>query len=136
MEKDNFIFDEGENYHEVYMVQKGTVSYVLPQYNNSIYVNVRNGDAFGVSDIMGCTQGDWFDHRQELKRLFTAQAHDMTELHVMHLDILHEMYSLFEDEYEKWIDFKTGHFKALTITKMKAIKKCAKLQNKLIKTKQ
>lgn len=77
------------------MVQKGTVSYVLPQYNNSIYVNVRNGDAFGVSDIMGCTQGDWFDHRHELKRLFTAQAYEMTDLHVMHLDILHEMSSLF-----------------------------------------
>ena len=45
------------------MVQKGTISYVLPNYNNSIYINIQKGDTFGMIDIVGFSESEWFEHK-------------------------------------------------------------------------
>ena len=45
----------------------------------------------------------------------------------MSLDTLNKMSKKYEDEYDELMRTKTSQFRAITIIKMNAIKKCAKL---------
>jgi hypothetical protein len=58
----------------------GSAAFVLPFFKNVSYIEIDEGDHFGVMDIIGSTQeenidtNEWYSKKQILKRQFTIQA--------------------------------------------------------------
>jgi hypothetical protein len=50
--KDQYIFLEGEHINFIYFIVKGEAGFVLPRYNNAIYILIGQGDHFGVTDML------------------------------------------------------------------------------------
>ena len=44
---------EGDEISSIYFLTNGMASFVLPSYENTSYVNINNGNHFGVMDIIG-----------------------------------------------------------------------------------
>ena len=51
-QKDQYVFLEGENVNYVFFIMKGESGFVLPRYDNSIYILVCQGDHFGLIDMI------------------------------------------------------------------------------------
>ena len=73
-----FIYQEGDEIKEIHFLVSGTIGYVLPSFRCCAYIQVEDGDNFGVMDIIGSTQienlelSEWFSKKQYLKRQFTV----------------------------------------------------------------
>ena len=50
---DEYIYLEGDDITKVYFLITGTCSFVLPSFSNTRYVNMFEGDHFGILDITG-----------------------------------------------------------------------------------
>ena len=75
---DNYVYFEGDEITCIYFLKYGLAGYVLPRYQNLMYVRLSQGCYFGVSCIVGSfvDQGnfdieDWIKRRDCLKRQFT-----------------------------------------------------------------
>jgi CRP-like cAMP-binding protein len=72
--QEEYIFQEGDEVHNIYFLIKGSASFVLPKYDNCRYINLQVGDLFGQIDIIGSCQSkelnfnDWFLNRRQLDR--------------------------------------------------------------------
>jgi CRP-like cAMP-binding protein len=49
--KDQFIYNEGEHINFIYFIIEGEAGFVLPRYNNVIYILIGKGDHFGLIDM-------------------------------------------------------------------------------------
>ena len=64
----------------------GVAGFVLPSFKCCAYIQIHDGDHFGVMDIIGSTQienveiCDWYNKKSILKRQFTVQAKDDSEI--------------------------------------------------------
>ena len=58
----------------------GSAAFVLPAFDNTSYIEIDVGDQFGMVDIISSAQnhefdlGQWFNHKNQLQRIFTIQA--------------------------------------------------------------
>jgi CRP-like cAMP-binding protein len=50
--KDEFIYLEGEHVSFIYFLVKGEAAFVLPRFDNAIYIMIGQGDNFGVIDML------------------------------------------------------------------------------------
>jgi CRP-like cAMP-binding protein len=50
--KDQHVFLEGDVVNFIYFILKGESGFVLPRYDNAIYILVTQGDYFGVIDLI------------------------------------------------------------------------------------
>jgi CRP-like cAMP-binding protein len=74
-QKDSYIFMEGEHVNYTYFLLKGESGFVLPRFNNTVYILICQGDYFGTLDLIpesskikvGSDVKTW-----ELKRQFTV----------------------------------------------------------------
>ena len=65
----------------------GEAAFVLPSFKNTQYILIESGDNFGVIDIIGCvynndnmTLEDWYQKKHLIKRQFTIQATEESEV--------------------------------------------------------
>ena len=72
---DQYVYFEGDDITCIYFLKNGEAGYVLPRYQNLMYVTLERGGHFGVSCILGSfiENGDfhidnWIKHRDCLKR--------------------------------------------------------------------
>jgi CRP-like cAMP-binding protein len=49
---DQFIYNEGEHINFIYFIVKGEAGFVLPRYENAIYILIGQGDHFGLIDML------------------------------------------------------------------------------------
>jgi len=47
-----YIYKERDEILEIYFLQDGVAGYVLPRYNNAVYIEIEKGDHFGTIDIV------------------------------------------------------------------------------------
>ena len=65
---------------------KGSVSFVLPSYENVKYICHNQDEVFGIIDISGSMEekglnfADWSQNIKDLKRLFTIIANENDEI--------------------------------------------------------
>ena len=52
-EEGDYIYKEGEEILEIYFLVKGAACYVLPRFDNKIYLEIFQGDHFGHVDLGG-----------------------------------------------------------------------------------
>lgn len=78
--RDEIIYYENDHIDHVYLIPDGYAGYVLPKYNNTVYLHISPGNQFGILDIVGAVEkhGDhhcassWYDKRKSLHRMFTV----------------------------------------------------------------
>lgn len=86
-----YVYFEGDDINQVSFLTKGQAGFVLPKYENAIYIKIKEGDHFGIIDIMGSCHSkgidlnDWMNHKAILERQFTVMA--ITEIEVLFLSI-------------------------------------------------
>jgi hypothetical protein len=75
-QKDQYIYSEGELNDYVYFIDKGKAGFVLPRYQNTIYIIIEQGDYFGVIDMVPLRENkqNKFQHvtAGDLRRVFTV----------------------------------------------------------------
>jgi hypothetical protein len=75
---DEYVFLEGDDIVNIFFMITGTASFVLPSYSNTRYIDMFEGDHFGILDITGSAQTsdfemkDWQNHKNKLKRQFSV----------------------------------------------------------------
>ena len=92
VEEQEYIYKEGDDVKEsnlysqlndiVYFLIKGVAGYVLPRFNNMVYITIERGDHFGIIDIvydsekidMKTSMQRRSNKSKELFRRFTIQA--------------------------------------------------------------
>ncbi len=47
-----YIFQEGEEIKEIYFLIEGVAGYVLPRFENTVYIKIEAGDHFGHVDLV------------------------------------------------------------------------------------
>ena len=50
------MYQEGEPIDGIYFCVGGSIGYVLPSFNNVIYICISKGYEFGLTDILGSTE--------------------------------------------------------------------------------
>ena len=81
MTRDTYVYFEGDEITCIYFLKKGPAGYVLPRFNNQIYIKLLQGQHFGISCIVGSfiESGNfhidnWIQRRDLLRRQFTVQT--------------------------------------------------------------
>ena len=78
---DDIICQEGTRNDEIYFIIKGSVEYVLPEFNNIPYKKLTKGERFGDLEIVHLfLEGK---RLSEGKRIFTAKAKEDSEILVL-----------------------------------------------------
>lgn len=54
--ENQFIYNEGDEIQCVYFLVSGRAGFVLPQYENVKYIDIKDGDKFGIIDIYASTE--------------------------------------------------------------------------------
>jgi CRP-like cAMP-binding protein len=57
-QKDQYIFLEGEHINYIYFIVRGEAGFVLPRYNNTLYILIGQGDHFGLIDMLPYKEQD------------------------------------------------------------------------------
>ena len=73
-EESQYIFIEGDDIDCIYFLLQGKTSFVLPQFDNTEYINVDEGQNIGLLDIVGSVEYNeediekWMENKEILKR--------------------------------------------------------------------
>jgi hypothetical protein len=59
--KEQYIFFEGDDITAIYFMTKGKAGFVLPKYKNTTYIEINQGQYFGVIDVVGSILGNQFE---------------------------------------------------------------------------
>ena len=90
---DTIICQEGALIDEIYFIIKGSVEYVLPQYNDTPYWKISKGERFGDLEILRWFTGGRTDTE---RRLFTAKAKEDCEILVLSKTDLFLLYKKYQ----------------------------------------
>ena len=93
VEKNQFIYKEGDPVDEVYFLVSGQAGYVNPEFGNSVYVIIEQGYYFGEIDFIYMDD----DGNTDGKRKFTAMAVEDADLLVLQKNDLLKADEEFED---------------------------------------
>lgn len=78
--KEDYIFFEGDDVTNIFFLSSGKAGFVLPKYRNTTYIDIEEGDHFGIIDIIASildTNYDleqWYGHLDVLQRQFTVMC--------------------------------------------------------------
>ena len=102
----------------------------MPKYKNATYIEVDEGQHFGVIDIVGSIlQSDyyvdsWFMHKDLLHRQFTMMALCRIETFKLSIQALHKMKLEFLEAYQKLFESSFIRLKGALKLKIEAMKIC------------
>lgn len=51
IEDQDYLYKEGDEIFEMYFLVKGSIGYVLPRFENKIYMEIKPGEHFGHTDL-------------------------------------------------------------------------------------
>ncbi|CDW89496.1 cation channel family protein [Stylonychia lemnae] len=125
-----YIYREGDEIKEIYFMTNGTAGFVLPIYNNAVYIQVEKGDEFGLTDLVYDKELVEYklQSRKKLKggkkalqRLFTVQALNSCEVLMMSIQDLDKMKVEYPDIFDE-----------LFLKQLKLLSKCLRLKDEAI----
>lgn len=114
----------------------GQAAFVLPRYNNTKYIRVKNGNHFGIIDIIGAMQKeridieDWYKQRHLLNRQFSVQSTQNSEVLNLQIVNLYQMQQEFLDCFNDIFLGAMNTLKKAWINKLEAMQKCSNIQQK------
>ena len=72
--ENQFIFHEGDDINGVFFLVSGRAGFVLPSFDDVKYIDIKEGDKFGIIDIYGSSvaqkidENEWYLRRSNLYR--------------------------------------------------------------------
>lgn len=127
IQEQEYIIKEGEKIVEMYFIVAGGVGFVLPRYNNKVYINIPKGEIFGHTDLLGIRKpGDIIDVSQQkatgpIFRKFTVMATINCELLTLAVSDLDKMKLEFPEVYKELYDDARLNYKIQIKTKKREI---------------
>jgi CRP-like cAMP-binding protein len=105
--KDQFIYNVGEHINFIYFIIKGEAGFVLPRYDNAIYILIGQGDHFGQIDMLPYKEQNGklvrvTEKNFEKKRQFTVQALSFVELMCLKIEDLSRIELEFQENYAEF----------------------------------
>jgi CRP-like cAMP-binding protein len=117
-QKDQYVFMEGENVNYIYFILKGESAFVLPRFDNTIYILICEGDYFGVIDLIPYEEGQCGKKVKSKKkdawdmtRKFTVQSVTKSTLMALKTEDLSKINSEFPDIYAELFVSAYNRFK-------------------------
>ena len=87
IEADKYIYFEGDDLNCIYLLKSGPGGFVLPKHSNMKFLDILEGNTFGVADIVGSMikhenidQNHWLHRKDLMSRQFTTMAEDDCEI--------------------------------------------------------
>lgn len=81
VQENQYVFFEDDDIACIYFLKSGKCGFVLPKHTNAVYINIDEGNHFGIIDIVGSLLEernddfeDWIKHKDIMKRQFTIMA--------------------------------------------------------------
>lgn len=113
----------------IYFLINGEAGYVLPKHQNIMYIEFSQGCHFGIIDIISyfvendhLDYANWNQYQDGLKRTFTAQCKEQTEMMTLPIDDLLRIQSAFKDCYDSLFFNAFQRLRRSILLKIKAIK--------------
>eukprot|EP00347_Sterkiella_histriomuscorum_P023005 403336321 len=126
-----YIFKEGDEIKEIYFLVNGHAAYVLPRFDDTIYIQIERGNHFGVIDLV--YDEDLVDYKISLRRksqkpveiyrIFTVLALVDCELLILTIQDLNKMKTEFPEQFDM-----------LFSNSLKILKKAMKLKDEAIQS--
>lgn len=118
----------------VFFLVEGSAAYVLPRYNNKIYVMLDKGENFGHVDVAIDPDMISFDIRfntrslksRKIVRRFTVQAVENCDMFILRIDDLEKLKFEFPEMYAELFDGANDRLKCELLLKLEVINKCEK----------
>ena len=137
-----YIFYEGDEVKDIQFMIVGEAAFVLPSFKNTMYILIESGDHFGVIDIVGSASqndnmdlDDWFQKKHLIKRQFTVQATEESEVLTLSIQNLYQMQQEFTNCYDDLIESAYLRIKKAWQIKLHSIKVCTLAKEKRRKEK-
>jgi hypothetical protein len=115
----------------MYFMMHGECGFVLPRHSNIKYIEIKPGNFFGIIDIVGSMLSieaedfdNWSHYKEKLKRQFTIQTQEKTELMSLSIDDLNNMEKEFTESYEDLFNCAYTRLNRAHKIKLLAIKFC------------
>jgi hypothetical protein len=111
---------------------------VLPRYRNTPYIKIKEGNHFGIIDIVGSCQindvdlSDWYKKKSLLSRQFTIQSRNQCEVLILSLQHLYQMEQEFIDCFDDLFQSSLLRLKNAWLMKLKSMQKCQEIQQTYI----
>ena len=130
---ESIICQENSPIDEIYFILKGSVEYVLPEYNDAPYWKISKGERFGDLEILR-----WFSggRKEQEKRIFTAKAKEECEILVLSKTDLFLLYKKYQEQTKaifQGSDLRLQHTKNLKARAEKKFGQRHKEMNDFIK---
>jgi len=128
--KDQYVFFEGDDVTNIFFLSGGKAGFVLPKYKNTTYIEVDEGDTFGIIDIVASVLNanydldSWYGHLDVLTRQFTLMSLKKCECMCLSLQDLQRMKHEFREVYSKLMEDSCTRLRRALKLKLKAIRIC------------
>ncbi|CDW88827.1 cation channel family protein [Stylonychia lemnae] len=131
----DYIFKEGDDIKEIYFLEKGVAGYVLPRFDNTIYIQVDKGDHFGELDLVydPMILDDQINIKKKTQknkdifRRFSIQAVINCELLILTIDDIDKMKLEFPEVFDDLFNNSIKRLEKVHKLKMDAIEQCDKI---------
>lgn len=129
------VFYETEPVDSIYILSKGAAGYILPFDQKIVFIEVDQGEDFGLGDIIELSIKNNIDVEEVVtghgtaQRSFTVYALTNCELLALTLEILSKMCREFKEEFQKLFAKSEMKLKRLRLQQLRAIKACQKEKN-------
>ncbi|CDW86372.1 cation channel family protein [Stylonychia lemnae] len=128
----DYIFKEGDDIKEIYFLEKGVAGYVIPRFNNIVYIQIEKGDHFGHIDLV--YDQDILNQQTNIKkkaqknkdlvRRFTIQAIINCELQILSLENIDKMKVEFSEVFDHLFSGSRQRLQKILKLKIDAMQQC------------
>lgn len=132
--KDQYLFMEMESVSEIFFLIHGLAAFVLPRYKNTGYIYIKEGDHFGVIDIVGSCQTqninilDWYKKKTLLYRQFSVQSRSSKcEILLLSIATLAQMEQEFCDYFDQLFSSSIRVLRNCWEAKLDAMEQCQQI---------
>lgn len=100
-----YVYLENDDVLHIYFLFKGSCGFVLPKYNNATYIEIHEGQHFGIIDIVhSMLQSDyemenWYKHKDLLLRHFSVISFEKCETMKLPISVVWKMKTEFHEAY-------------------------------------
>lgn len=130
--RNEYIYLENDDVTHIYFLSQGMCGFVLPKYKNATYIEIQEGQHFGIIDIVHSVLQsnyeieNWFLHKDLLQRHFTVMSLGPVESMTLSIQDLQRMKTEFNEAYQSMFKHAFSRLKRAVKLKVHALKLCAR----------
>lgn len=106
-EENEIIFNQNEQAEDIFFLQKGDISYVVPVASWKPIRSIKQGEHFGIIDIVASIykqsidMTEWYKRKEQIRRVCTVLSVSESEVLHLHYENVRQMEDDYIDEYQE-----------------------------------